>query len=121
MDSRDVYKDSGEGHFLKVADLKLDNGKFANLTVKVSKWEQNEYQGEQQIVLSFEGKDKKMGLNKTNWRTMVAMFGHETEDWTGQSIRIYVDPTVQNPNGDTVGGVRIQYQAPEDEGSDVPF
>lgn len=121
MDSREIYKDGEGGVFLKVADLKKDDGSFARLTVTIESVEPNEYQGRKQLVLKFVGKEKKLGLNPTRWKTMAAMFGPETNDWVGKEIKIYVDPTVTNPEGAVVGGVRIQYDPPGEVDDDIPF
>ena len=72
-----------------------------------------------------------MLLNKTNIRLLSAMFGDETDDWLGQEVEVYHDPTISY-GGQLVGGLRVrpprppqprrqkprQKDLPED---DVPF
>ena len=46
-------------------------------------------------------------------------FGRHTSDWIGRTIELYVDPTVRNPSGQKVGGIRIRI--PDDDGGPVDF
>ena len=42
-----------------------------------------------QAILTFAGKDKKLGLNITNARTLGEAFGTEIEDWEGKIIELF--------------------------------
>ena len=96
------YLSSG-GQFLKAADLP-ERG----VEVTISAVEADEYQGDRKIVLSFEGKQKKLSLNATNLKRMVELCGGSTSAWVGKLIVIYKDVNVNNPQGERVGGVRIR-------------
>lgn len=57
--------------------------------------------------LKFVGKDRQLGLNATNIRTLSALFGSDTGRWFGQWIALYVDPAVSS-FGQIVSAVRIR-------------
>jgi hypothetical protein len=52
-----------------------------------------------QLVLLFDGWDKKLGLNATNASRLAQLLGDETDNWVGHAITLYVDPRVKTPNG----------------------
>ena len=41
-------------------------------------------------VIYFSGKEKGVVCNKTNWNTLINLFGYETDDWTGKKVRLMV-------------------------------
>ena len=41
------------------------------------------------LVIHFQGKQKGMVLNKTNAMNIAAMYGPETDSWTGKAITLY--------------------------------
>lgn len=49
-------------------------------------------------ILHFEGKEKGFVCNKTNAKTIAAMYGVHTEDWVGKKIILFVS-TTRNPDG----------------------
>ena len=62
---------------------------------------------EKKAVLYFAGKDRGLILNKTNADTIISLTGTaETDQWSGQPIRLYVDPTVRF-GGKLVSAIRI--------------
>jgi hypothetical protein len=54
---------------------------------------------------------KPLGLNVTNKRILVAAYGDESDNWCGQPVEIYVDPSVRNSSGQIVGGIRLRIPA----------
>lgn len=48
----------------------------------------SEEEKENKPVLYFEGKDKGLVCNKTNWSTLTDLFGEETDDWKGKKIKL---------------------------------
>lgn len=98
----------GGGEFLKAADLQ---GK--RHVVVISEWDVQDSFGSKQIVLSFEGKTKKLGLNKTNTRMIIELLGtSETDDWIGKAITLRPDKT-QNKEGAIVDCIRVDFELPE--------
>ena len=78
---------------------------------------------QRKLVLEFFDKEKKLACNKTNARVIGAMLGDETDEWPGQEITLYNDPTV-SMGDQIVGGIRVQYMPPVTEGDlddDIPF
>lgn len=39
-------------------------------------------------VLYFKGKDKGLACNKTNWNTLISLYGQETDGWIGKAIKL---------------------------------
>lgn len=102
----DIYTSNSQ--FLKAADLKLKDGKFAKPEVVISDFEvATQQDGKKQIVLFFEGKEKKLGLNGINAERIAAHTGSRAPaDWIGWAIRLYVEK-VNNPQGQPVDGIRV--------------
>ena len=72
-----------------------------------------------ELVLVFSD-DKKFGLRtRANQETLRDEFGARTRGWIGKVIELYVDPSVRNPSGQKVGGIRIRI--PDDDGGPVDF
>lgn len=82
-------------------------------------------------VMNFEELDKPMVLNGTNIRLCEMIFNSgDTDDWTGNKLVLYNDPTIQF-QGKFTGGIRVRApkkpatkpspKAVEDLDDDVPF
>lgn len=129
----DIYKSTS--NFLKASDL-IVNGQKTKPVVEIESAEvkENTFDGESktQLVLSFVGKDKVLGLNVTNARRIADLVGsHNSDDWVGYCIRLYVDQTEYQ--GKTVDCIRIMPELPtqvnehakaasaSNDLSDVPF
>ena len=114
MDSRHFL--TGMTSFLKVSDITQPT------RVKIGKVREEEVFKKNKLVLYFsepeEMADKCLSLNWTNHKYLTVQLDHETDKWVGQTIELYVDPDIETPKGDKVGGIRIR--VPEvDEG--IPF
>ena len=57
--------------------------------------------------LEFKGKQRRLILNVTNRRRLVAHFGPDVKAWAGKEITLYIDPKVRLM-GKTVSGIRIR-------------
>lgn len=112
MNIDDIYKSSSK--FLKAADLIVD-GKATKPVVEIetADVQENTYNGEtkKQIVLTFVGKDKCLGLNVTNARRIGQLIGTDSDEWPGYRIKLYVDQT--DMDGKTVDCIRIWPDLPE--------
>lgn len=109
MSLEDIY--GGSSKFLKAADLQ---GGKPVVEIEDADVHENTYNGEtkKQIVLKFVGKEKCLGLNKTNARKIAALIG--TEDfleWIGWRIRLFEDQT--ELDGKTVPCIRVYPDLPE--------
>jgi hypothetical protein len=74
------------GNYLKADDLK---GK--TVTVKIASAEVVEFDNGNKIVIGFEGKEKKLVLNKTNASIISENLGEtETDNWIGATVSLTV-------------------------------
>lgn len=125
----EIYGSSSQ--WLKAADL---NGAKPIVTIDKAEVKENTYNGEtrKQIVLTFEGKEKVLGLNVTNARRIADLIGtSDYHAWVGARIKLFMDKTEMD--GKTVDCIRIWPELPEQpEGSphanqtrgddtDIPF
>lgn len=49
-------------------------------------------------IVYFDGKDKGLICNKTNSKTIAAMYGNYVEQWVGQRVTLFVS-TTRSPDG----------------------
>ena len=61
-------------------------------------------------MASFVGAVKKLALNKTNARTIAALYGPDTDAWSGKAIALYATTTMMGP--ETVDCVRVRNTKP---------
>lgn len=61
-------------------------------------------------VVHFEGREKGLALNRTNAKTIAAMYGNDTSRWIGQRITIY--PTQTTFGSETVECIRVRPTVP---------
>lgn len=107
----DIYGSNSQ--WLKAEDLQ---GAKPVVTIASAEVKENTYNGEtkKQIVLTFEGKDKQLGLNFTNASRIVELLGTENfEEWVGASIKLFTDKTTL-ADGRTVPCIRIFPELPGD-------
>lgn len=65
-------------------------------------------------TLTFDGKQKRLVLNKTNAKTIAKMYGDDTKKWIGKKITIYA--TTCEAFGETVECIRIRSDKPRGNG-----
>lgn len=87
-----------------------------DVTVTIEKCVGGEIVGEQGRknkipVLFFVGKKKRLGLNKTNGKTIASMYGTQTEAWSGKAITLY--PTTTQFGGETKECIRVRPIVPQ--------
>ena len=109
------------GAFLKADDLQ---GKRVTVTITDVRQEllRGDHGEEEKWVVSFEGKEKRLVLNKTNANAIAATLGHDdTDEWIGQQIKLY--PAMVDFQGRQVAAIRVYVDLPTDEaGADeIPF
>lgn len=105
----DIYESNSK--FLKASDL---NGGKPAVEIETAEVKENTYNGEtkKQIVLTFVGKDKVLGLNFTNATRISQLIGTEDfNEWVGWRIRLMVDQT--KVEGRVVDCIRIHPDLPE--------
>lgn len=116
MSLSDIY--GGNSSWLKAEDLK---GSKPIVVISNAEIRENTYQGEtkKQIVLSFEGKEKMLGLNFTNASKIAELIGSDNYlDWIGTAIKLYTD-TTKLQDGRSVPCIRIFPELPDTGHSNV--
>jgi hypothetical protein len=97
-----------ESHWLRHPDLKGQARTVVIEQVTAAEFKDNESgQTKHQLVLTFQGVAKKLGLNKTNAGRIKNLYGDDTEGWIGRPITLYVEEdTGKGP------GIRVLPVAP---------
>jgi hypothetical protein len=113
---------ASESKFLKADDLKGRAIKVKISDAKVEPMTQDP-SGDQKLVIYFEGKEKGMALNKTNFKVLASSFGPDTDEWLGKEIEVFsMDVEYQ---GKLVPGLRLRIVAAPIDGTDfdddIPF
>jgi hypothetical protein len=98
-----------DGQDVTVTIEKVEAGVIENEKEKTSK---------RVPVLFFKGlRDKPLGLNKTNGKSVAGMYGKDTTRWVGKRLTLY--PTTTEMNGETKDCIRIRPEVPADEQPDL--
>lgn len=66
-------------------------------------------------ILYFENKDKGMIMNKTNSKTVAAMFGNFVETWVGKRITLFVGMTRDPSTGGDIECLRVRPVTPPEK------
>lgn len=74
--------------YLKAADLDGHEPIVTISEVSVESMGASEDQKENKPVIYFEGKEKGVVCNVTNWNTLIGLFGDETNLWIGKKIKL---------------------------------
>lgn len=96
--------------YVAAADL---NGKTVALTIKTVTMEEmttHDSKKVQKPVVWFEKATKGFVLNLTNAKIIAALYGDETDDWTGKRIAIY--PTRVKAFGQMQDCIRVREEIP---------
>jgi hypothetical protein len=70
--------------YLKASDLKGQS-----VVVKVDRVQKEKLGEDTKPVIYFQGKQKGMVLNKTNWTAIADLYGDESDDWTDGEIELF--------------------------------
>ena len=101
-------RDTMASRWFKVEDL--PNSPHGFLDVTIAGNAQGKYQdGKDSLEVSFYEHPKPLGLNVTNRKRLMLMFGNDVglDELTGRRIRLYAELT-QDQSGSPIWGVRIQ-------------
>jgi hypothetical protein len=69
-------------------------------------------------ILWFKGAQKPLALNRTNSKTIAAMYGNETDNWVGKTVTLYATRTHFGP--DEVDCIRLRPTPPTGKGQEMP-
>src|SRR5262249_17763898 len=104
--SPDVTNDLS-GSFLKKADFAEQRRAYPFVITAVERVRYSPSE-KPKIMLTFAGTPaKRMTLNATNLKTLADGCAKQSAAWVGRTGGVYVEPTARNPQGATVGGLRI--------------
>lgn len=115
MNINDVY--TSNSNYLKAEDLK-----GRRVDVVISEAVTEKVGDADKIVLSFDGKEKKLVLNITNARMIAGLLNSmDTADWIGSEITLRPDKTTYQ--GDLVDCLRVDAVLPNqpEDSSPIPF
>lgn len=101
--------------YLKADDLK---GRSLRATIAAVTIEQLGQARESKPVVSFVGRNKRLVLNKTNTRTLIAGFGAESSGWVGQTVELYAAEV--ELQGRPTLGVRLRVSAQKASATPAP-
>lgn len=117
MKLTDIYTSSSS--FLKAADLQGKTVRLKIADVDVHEFDDDTKGKKKQLVLSFVGKEKKLGLNVTNANSIAKILGDDTDNWIGGEIKIYPTTTDFGDKRD-VPCIRIVEELPPEAEEDIP-
>jgi len=112
-DRSNMYKSDSE--FLKADDVGDKEYKM-----KISGTKEHTFDNKQEpsLILLFEGAQKGLALNKTNFKRVAEAYGYDDANWVGKPVIVYAEPT-EYQGKETMGlRVRVPKQTVE---SDAPF
>jgi len=95
-------KDMFTSNYLKPHDLR-----GGTPTVIMNAIEAVKMGDDTKFVLSFQGKEKGLILNKTNCSMIEKLYGEDTDGWMNKPIMLITDWT-QNPSGQQVECIRVR-------------
>lgn len=87
--------------FLRAADLQ-----DRTVAVTMEKIEMRDIGGDHKPVLFFQGKERGLVLNKTNANTISAVYGDESDNWSGQPLMLF--PCMVDFQGRQVQAIRVR-------------
>jgi hypothetical protein len=98
--------------------IKADDLKGRDHPVTISHVAMEQLGNEQKLVLYFQGKEKGMICNKTNFGRIAYLYGDETDDWTNKPVVLTAE--FVEFQGKTVKGLRIKPPASHQEKPQAP-
>jgi hypothetical protein len=69
-------------------------------------------------IVYFKGAKKPLGLNRTNAKTIAAIYGNNTDEWVGKTVTLY--PTTTEFGNQTVDCIRVRPQEPKGKAQTLP-
>lgn len=108
MNASDLFPPS---EYLKSEDIEEAGGEM-QLTIKgvgFKDYDRDDGSKDRRGILSFNELPKKLTVNATNAKTLIAMYGGKDIDkaWIGKAVILFVDPHVQYA-GKEVKGIRVR-------------
>mgnify|MGYP001592805054 CR=1 FL=1 len=118
MKLNEVYESTS--NFLKAEDLKGKTVRVKISKIDIHEFDQPDGKKKKQLVLSFEGKEKRLGLNITNANSIAKILGDDTDDWIGGEVKIYPTTTEFGDKKD-IPCIRVIEELPPEDTEGVGF
>ena len=77
-----------ESNYLKASDLGGSTPTVSINSVELLEFDDDDGSKEIKPAVGFQGKEKKLVLNKTNTEALINAFGSQSEDWQGKSVML---------------------------------
>ena len=113
MNFNDIYPDHSD--YLKAEDLQGKTHSVVIADFTVAEFDRDGKK-ERKLVLSFQGKDRSLVVNKTNGVRIAGIYGNEIENWRGKRIELY--PEIVTFGGKNVNAIRVRVIPPAAEPAD---
>lgn len=87
VDLRALYNRSYAGQYLTSVEIdRPTNVKISSLeTETVSSWQKGK-KPQERLIMRFEGHDRGLVVNKTNYKNLADVFGWDQDDWIGKEV-----------------------------------
>jgi len=102
--------------YIKAIDFNGKDRMFTITGIKIEELIREDNTKERKGTVSFEGLDQAWVLNVTNVKSLVAMFGRETDNWIGKKVVLFPEP-----NDMSESGFAIRIRGSPDLAADVTF
>jgi hypothetical protein len=111
MNVNELFKNA----YIKAEDLEEP----ITVTIDEAEIEELGERKEKKLVLSFSDHEQKLAVNKTNAKTLVKLFGDDTDSWLGQKITLGAREV--DFKGESVMAVRVSPKKPGASKTETPF
>ena len=109
-------KDIFPSKFLAASDLEIEGkpDEWHEWSVTITKQGKEPVGREKELrlVLHFDGIEKGMVVNVTNFNTIEKLHGEDTNDWVSKRIRLFINPDVTF-GSDSGPAIRVRSKVPE--------
>lgn len=95
-----------DSEFLHCYDLTKDQVEVEIESVAVGELTAQGGRKSKKPVVKFKGAEKKLALNKTNAKAIIALYGPNTEDWPGKKVVLFKSRTQMG--GEEVDCIRVR-------------
>ncbi len=79
-------------------------------TLRVAGWSVEKLNGREKFLLHFRELQKALVVNRENSNRLRKLFGSDADNFVGKNLTLYMDGSVEGPNG-ARGGIRIAVDA----------
>lgn len=111
------YRSMFDRDYIAAFDL-LGKDRTVTISKVVAGTLRNKSTSSKKPVIYFKGAEKGFAINKTNGKTIAAMYGNDTGKWIGKRITLF--PTTTTFGSETMECIRVRPQIPKGEAAPEP-